>query len=132
MELIADTSFLVGLWRGQQWAQSFARANSSRSLGLPWVVQGEFWHGAIRAGHDPEKVRNFLSIGVPLNDPEPVVHTYAHICSALQDSPVYHSIGQNDLWIAAVAVTFALPLVTRNIRYFGHIKGLRVEALKTA
>ena len=130
MELIADTSFLVGLWRGQAWAQSFAKAHSSRSLGLPWIVQGEFWHGAIRAGHDPEKVRDFLSIGVLLNDAEPVVPAYARICAALQDAPGYRTIGQNDLWIAAVAVTFALPLVTKNLRHFGHIEGLRVEALQ--
>jgi len=129
MELIADTSFLVGLWRGQAWAQSFARANASRSLGLPWIVQGEFWHGAIRAGHDPGKVRDFLLIGVSLNDAEPVVPAYARICAALQASPGYRTIGQNDLWIAAVAVTFALPLVTKNLRHFDHIEGLRVEAL---
>ena len=130
MELIADTSFLVGLWRGQAWAQSYARAHFSRSLGLPWIVQGEFWHGALRTGHDPEKVRDFLSIGVPLNDPEPVVPAYARICAALQDSPTYRAIGQNDLWIAAVAMTFALPLVTKNVRHFDQIKGLQVEALQ--
>lgn len=130
MELIADTSFLVGLWRGQPAAQSFAKANTSRSLGLPWIVQGEFWHGAMRAGHDPEKVRNFLSIGVPLNDVEPVIPVYARICAALQNSEVYRDIGQNDLWIAAVAIAFAKPLVTKNLRHFGQIEGLRVEALQ--
>ena len=130
MELIADTSFLVGLWRGQAWAQSFARAHSSRSLGIPWIVQGEFWHGAIRVGHDPERVRNFLSIGIPLNNAEQVVPSYGRICAALQDSPEYRDIGQNDLWIAAVAVAFALPLVTKNLRHFGRIEGLRVEALQ--
>lgn len=130
MDLIADTSFLVGLWRGQSWAQSFAEANASRSLGLPWVVQGEFWHGAVRAGHDPEKVRNFLLIGIPLNDVIPVVPVYARVCASLQDSRIYRSIGQNDLWIAAVAIAFAKPLVTKNIRHFGQIEGLRVEALQ--
>jgi predicted nucleic acid-binding protein len=130
MELIADTSFLVGLWRGQAWAQSFARAHSSRSLGVPWIVQGEFWHGAIRAGHDPERVRNFLSIGILLNDAEPVIPFYARICAALQDSPGYRSIGQNDLWIGAVAVAFAVPVVTKNLRHFDQIEGLRVEALQ--
>lgn len=128
--LIADTSFLVGLWRGQAWAQSFARANSSRALGLPWIVQGEFWRGALRAGHDPEKARNFLSIGVSLNDAEPIVPSYAWICATLQDSPEYRAISQNDPWIAAVAMTFALPLVTKNLRHFGHIKGLKVEPLQ--
>jgi len=52
------------------------------------------------------------------------------ICAGLQDSPGYREIGQNDLWIAAAAVAFALPLVTKNRRHFGEIKGLKVEALQ--
>lgn len=130
MELIADTCFLVGLWRGESRAQSFPEANDSRSLGLPWVVQGEFWHGAFRAGHDPEKVRIFLSIGIPLNDVVSVIPVYARVCASLQDSPIYGSMGQNDLWIAAVAIAFAKPLVTKNLRHFGRIEGLRVEAIQ--
>ena len=93
-------------------------------------MQGEFWHGAIRAGHDPERVRNFLSIGILLNDAEPVIPFYARICASLQDSPGYRSIGQNDLWIAAVAIAFAVPVVTKNLRHFDQIEGLRVEALQ--
>jgi hypothetical protein len=32
MDLIADTSYLVGLWRGQPWAKSHAATNASKSL----------------------------------------------------------------------------------------------------
>ena len=35
MDLIADTTLLVGLWRRQAWAMSFAKANPGRCLGLP-------------------------------------------------------------------------------------------------
>jgi hypothetical protein len=31
------------------------------------VVRGEFWHGALRAGHDPAEVERFLSLGLPLD-----------------------------------------------------------------
>lgn len=130
MDLIADTTYLVGLWRGQPWATSFARANSSRSVGLSWVVLGEFWHGAVRAGHDSAKVREFLTLGLPLLDPSPVIPVYARICSALQETPVYRAIGQNDLWIAATAMALNKPLLTRNLRHFGAIDGLRLEALE--
>ena len=51
MELIADTTLLIGVWREQPWAVSFARDNN-RTMGLPWVVLGEFWQGSIRAGQD--------------------------------------------------------------------------------
>lgn len=57
MELIADTSFLVGLWRKQSWAVDFARAKRQRVLGIPWIVLGEFWYGAIKASRSAEVVR---------------------------------------------------------------------------
>ena len=56
MDLIADTTFLDGLWRRQAWALDFATGNPGKTLGIPWVVRGEFWHGAVRAGHDPAEV----------------------------------------------------------------------------
>jgi predicted nucleic acid-binding protein len=129
VDLIADTSFLIGLWRRQSWAVAYASANAAKSLGLPWVVLGEFWHGAMRAGHDPALVRGFLSVGLPIVDPEPVIAVYARICAAIQDTPDYRDIGQNDLWIAAVSVALGKPLLTRNIRHFGAIQDLRVEVL---
>jgi predicted nucleic acid-binding protein len=35
-------------------------------------------------------------------------------------------IGDNDIWIAATALAFSLPLVSRNARHFGRVSGLRV------
>jgi predicted nucleic acid-binding protein len=127
MDLIADTTLLVGLWRRQAWAVDFAAANSRKSLGLPWVVLGEFWHGATRAGHDPALVRGFLSVGLALLETELVIPVYADICARLQGTKAYHQIGQNDLWIAAASIAYAKPLVSRNERHFRDIPGLRLE-----
>ncbi len=131
MDLIADTTFLVGLWRRQPWATAFANANSLKSIGLPWVVLGEFWHGSRRAGHDSAVVREFLALGLPILDPEPIIPVYADLCAGLQtrDPRAWKAIGQNDIWIAAAAVAFAKPLITRNKRHFGQIKELRLEVL---
>jgi tRNA(fMet)-specific endonuclease VapC len=129
VDLIADTTLLVGIWRKQPWAVSFARQNSSKSLGLPWVVLGEFWHGAIRAGHERKRVERFLEIGIPLLDAGSVVKDYATISAELRDSRRYREIGQNDLWIAAAAVSCNLPLVTRNERHFREIKNLKLEVV---
>lgn len=126
MDLIADTTLLVGLWRGQPWATSFAHGHSSSRLGIPWVVLGEFWHGAMRAGHEASQVKEFLSIGIPILETESVVPVYARICSTLQDSDAYRGIGQNDLWIAAVGIAHARPLVTRNARHFSAIEELQL------
>jgi predicted nucleic acid-binding protein len=130
MDLIADTSYLVGLWRGQAWATSYATAHATKTLGLPWIVLGEFWHGAIVARHDAKEVQDFLSIGVQLVDPVPVVPHYARICAELSGQKEYRNIGQNDLWIAAVAMANGKPLVSRNRRHFGLVEGLQVEALQ--
>lgn len=128
MDAIADTTFLVGLWRRQPWATGYATSHPSISLGIPWVVLGEFWHGALRAGHPAAVVGEFLTLGQPLMNPDPV--RYARICAELQDLPVYRVIGQNDLWIASVALTESKPLLTRNLRHFGEIPNLRCEVLE--
>lgn len=129
MDLVADTTFLVGLWRRQAWAVAFAQKEAGKSLGLPWVVLGEFWHGARVAGHDPQRVEVFLRLGIPLLDPSPVIPVYARLCAELQRTKTYQAMGQNDLWIAATAIAFKRPLVTRNRRHFNLMEGLRVEAL---
>jgi len=128
VDLIADTTLLIGLWRKQPWAMDFAGTHSSSVLGIPWVVLGEFWHGAIRAGHDEQEVARFLELGTLLLDPEPVVQTYGKICAGMQEGDVrsYREIGQNDLWIAAVAIHHDRPLVSRNRRHFEKIAGLNL------
>ena len=130
MDLIVDTSYLVGLWRGQSWATAYAYSNPEKSIGLPWVVLAEFWHGATLAKHDPVQVGEFLAIGVHLLDASLVVPIYARICSELSGKREYREIGQNDLWIAAVAVSFKKPLLTRKRRHFDLIEGLRLEVLQ--
>lgn len=130
MDLIADTTLLVGLWRKQEWAMDFGRSNSHRVLGLPWVVLGEFWHGATRAGHQPQLVSAFLELGMPIWDASAAIPFYARVCSQAQEAGFYGDIGQNDLWIAAVAMANGLPLVSRNQRHFGKIEGLKLVALQ--
>ncbi len=129
MELIAGASFLVGLWRRQAWAMDFARANQGRAIGLPWVVIGEFWHGALRARHQRQMVEEFLRIGLPIVDAGPVVPFYARVCMRAQEDGFYGHIAQNDLWIAAASLSLGLPLVSRNRRHFDKIHGLRLQSL---
>jgi tRNA(fMet)-specific endonuclease VapC len=132
MDYVADTTFLVGLWRRQVWAVNFAQENAAKSLGLPWVVLGEFKHGAFRAGHEQADVENFLRIGFPMLDPSSAIPVYARLCSQLQDAGVYREVGQNDLWIAASAIAAGRPLLTRNRRHFDKMKDLDVVALESA
>lgn len=129
MDGLADTTFLIGLWRRQAWAVDYAKVHSGMRLGLPRLVLGEFWHGARRAGHEAATVRAFLELGIALWDAEPVVPLYVSLCARIQEEPAYRQIGQNDLWIAACALHHQVPLVTRNRRHFGVIPGLQCEAI---
>ena len=128
MDLIADTTFMVGLWRSDTWARTFAREHASKSIGIPWVALGEFWHGAIRAGHDQREVGDFLSLWQPITDVQPVILAYAKLCTEFQSNPAYRQVGQNDLWIAATAIACQRPLVTRNRRHFDAMPGLDLVA----
>jgi len=132
VDLIADTSFLVGLWRRQTWAAQFASSHAANIVGIPWVVLGEFWQGARRAAHNAAEVDGFLSLGQPILETERVIPHYAEICAKLQtdSAEAYQRIGQNDLWIAAVAHSQKRPLVTRNQRHFRAIAGLELVVLQ--
>lgn len=57
----------------------YAQANRQRVLGMPKTVLGEFWHGAIKAGHSAEVVRKFLLSGLPIYDVAEVVPIYARV-----------------------------------------------------
>jgi predicted nucleic acid-binding protein len=129
MDLIADTTYLVGLWRGQSWAKKYAATHPTKSLGISWVVLGEFWHGAMLAKHDAKEVREFLELGMPITEAAPIVATYGKICAQLSHHRSFKSIGQNDLWIAAVALQLEKPLITRNRRHFDLISGISLEVL---
>ena len=55
MDLLADTTFLIDLWREQRKAgpaTTFAGERADLTLGLPWIVAGEFLGGGVIAGHD--------------------------------------------------------------------------------
>jgi predicted nucleic acid-binding protein len=36
-------------------------------------------------------------------------------------------IGNNDLWIAATAIAYGMPVVTRNVEHFRRVPGVDVE-----
>lgn len=128
MDYIVDTSYLVGLWRRQAWALKQAREEPKAQLGLCWVVYGEFLHGARRAGYAEGLVTGFLEIGLPIVEAGSHVGAYADICCALQESGRYGEVGQNDMWIGAVARTWGKPVLSRNRRHFSAMPGVEVKA----
>ena len=127
MELLADTTFLIDLWRevdAPGAAMSYARAHEAAQTAISWVVAGEFLAGAVAAGQEADRIRAFLSQYPILHSDAATVRSYGCIYVDLRGRNAL--IGPNDLWIAACALAHGLPVLTRNAAEFGRVDGLRV------
>jgi len=127
MELLADTTFLIDLWREQRRpgrATDFARRSKDLAVGLPWVVAGEFLSGGMAAGQDGPALAGFLAGYSVVHSTDAIVRRYAELYAEVRREKL--AVGPNDLWIAACALSLGLPLVTRNAGDFGALPGLTV------
>ena len=127
MELLADTTFLIDLWRevgAPGPATGYARTHSALQTAISWVVAGEFLAGAAAAGQDIELARAFLARYPILHSDAATVRSYGDIYATLRTRN--RLIGPNDLWIAACALANDLPILTRNVDEFGRVNGLHV------
>jgi tRNA(fMet)-specific endonuclease VapC len=91
------------------------------------ISYGELYFGAKkgRRRHAME-ILELLLVGVPplMMDAE-VARRYGDLRAELEARG--QSIGGNDLWIAAHALSAKLILVTNNEREFGRVPGLKIE-----
>jgi len=127
MDFLADTSFLIDLWRevGQPGpATRFAEANAHRQVGMCWVVEGEFLSGSVLADHDTGIVTAFLGRYPIVRSSSAIACQYARLFADLRRRN--QLIGPNDLWIAAATLATGLPLLTRNVEQFERISGLEL------
>ena len=127
MDYLADTVFLIDLWRESQSpgrATAFARTHAGKQVGICWVVAGEFLSGAVAAQQDQVLVKRFLSNYSILHSSLPVIASYAELYADLRSRN--RLIGPNDLWIAATALAHGLPVLTRNTKEFSRIKSLQL------
>ena len=132
MDLLADTTFLIDLWREQRKAgpaTTFAGERADLTLGLPWIVAGEFLGGGVIAGHDEAVLRRFLAPYPAVHSTDAVVAAYARLFAHVRRQGL--AAGPNDLWIAACAAALDVPLVTRNARDFAGLPGLRIVTYVT-
>jgi len=127
MELIADTTVLIDVWRFRKKRpriQDLVEKAGDNSLAVPWIVQAEFTRGALHQGISREEASRFLAgfLLVPLD--QSVINAYcdAWVSMAKKGKPVDYP----DLWIAAHALTRPAPLLTRNPKHFQKIPGLEV------
>jgi len=127
MDFLADTTLLIDLWREQKkpgQAMNFARIHADRSVGIPWVVAGEFKSGGVLAGQDSDLFNEFLGRYIVIHSTPAIVDHYAALFTVARQKRL--SIGPNDLWIAACAVAMDLPLATRNASDFESLPDIKL------
>lgn len=125
--LLLETSFLVDLEReliaecpGP--AQLFLQAHENQKLHITFTIAGE-----LAAGPRMNERETWESWVAPFEvlpcTPE-VSWRYGRLYRYLRENGLL--IDANDLWIAATALAFGMPVVTRNERHFARVPELNV------
>jgi tRNA(fMet)-specific endonuclease VapC len=124
--VLVDTSIVVGHFRGDPGLTP--RLGAAATLYVPWIVLGELHYGAHRARRREEGlalIREFLRIGVVLLPDERTAELYGQVKAELAQAGT--PIPDNDIWIAALAREYQLPVATRD-QHFALVPGLTTLA----
>jgi len=95
---------------------------------LSVITYGELLYGATKSVQRVaalERLRELIHLLPALPLPETAAETYGAIRADLESKG--QMIGNNDLWIAAHAVTSGLTLVTNNENEFRRVRGLKIQ-----
>jgi predicted nucleic acid-binding protein len=119
MELIADTTVLIDLWRF--WDEPARIADlvdkvGAASLIVPWITQAEFSRGALFKGVSLPSLASFYRNFLLLALDQKTMDLYCELWLEMArkgKAPDYP-----DLWIAAAACARNTPLITRNPKHF--------------
>jgi predicted nucleic acid-binding protein len=124
--MLYDTTFLVH-FSGQRGrtpraeARAFLEARPDSPIYTSRVAWAEFAEGCATG----EEVAFHLEPFTVIEITEPIAWLASRISRDLDRRGL--PIGDNDIWIAATAVAYRLPLVSRNGRHFARVPGLQVE-----
>ncbi|HLD76333.1 MAG TPA: PIN domain-containing protein [Candidatus Norongarragalinales archaeon] len=127
--MILDTSFLIDLMKGHPPAEAKARelAETLVHLKVTPITVFEIWRGMAKASpQKKERLEKILSgLGLlPLNGESG--KKAAFIDWALREKGV--PIEPEDCLIAAIVLENRETLLTRNVKHFSRIEGLRIES----
>lgn len=125
--LILETTFLIDLERelvrsAVGPAQGFLESHARKRLCVNHTIAGELAAGTSLSHR--RRWEDFLAGLQVLPCTMEVAWKYGQIYRYLRDNGLL--IGTNDLWIAATALAYDLPIVTRNRRHFLRVPGLAV------
>ena len=118
--MILDTCFFIDAQRKPESVRAVSERLSNNWLCTTAISCGELAVGLVNP--TVEDISR-LTLGVPiLGVDEDAARVYGGIKRALRAKGLI--IGENDLWISALALLYGLPVVTRNVSEFGRIPGI--------
>ncbi len=123
-KLLLDTNIVIELFKGDK--QILAVLEEQESVYIPTAVLGELYLGAYRSANIQKKIheiKNFLLKCIVLDTGYTTAENYAVIKTALLNKG--KPIPENDIWIAATAMQYQLPLYTHD-KHFAEVEGIRL------
>ncbi len=123
---LLDTNICIALMKGEAEARKQIRNFAVNEIGLPAIVVAELAFGAWKAefvGRSLANLEEILKVYRVIPFDEAAAMQYGRIRSELQKAGT--PIGPNDYLIAAIALAQNATLITRNVREFERIPGLR-------
>ena len=129
--LILETSFLVDFGRENNRAApgpalAFLEARGNDRLYVTFTVAGELASGLSLAGR--ARWEEFLGPFHILPFTADVSWEYGRAFRYLKENGLL--IGANDIWIAATALAYRMPVVTRNVEHYRRVPDLQVESYR--
>jgi len=124
--VLVDTNVVVAYFRGDRVLQPHFAGITP--VYLPWVVLGELHFGAQRAQRRQEQlayIHDFLTYAAVLFLDQDTTEIYGQVKAEM--ARLGKPIPDNDLWIAAMARQYDLPLATRDA-HFAHVPRLKMLA----
>src|SRR5438067_2886733 len=114
--VLLDSNIVVAHFRNDASATTHLKAVPT--IYLPWVALGELHYGAVRAQRREAQmalIREFLQIAVLLLPDRSTSERYGYLKAELAEAG--RLIPDNDIWIAALAQQYDLPLATRDAHF---------------
>jgi tRNA(fMet)-specific endonuclease VapC len=125
--MLFDTEFVISLSRGEQSASrqradAFLAQHSPPRLYASRVSWAEVAEGCATVKDNELFFDQFAIVEVDAQ----IAWIASRIARVLKGKGQH--VGDNDIWIAATALVFGLPLVSNNARHFGRVPGLKLLA----
>jgi tRNA(fMet)-specific endonuclease VapC len=123
-KLLLDTNIVIELFRGNQSVIDFL--DKQEKIYLSTAVLGELYLGAYRSSNLSKKlqeIKNFLESCIVLYTDATTSDKYAIIKTSLLNRG--KPIPENDIWIAATAMHYDMPLYTFD-SHFTDVEGIKL------